>query len=89
MRFIAVFSQRHTTYGLGFDTLTDATDFLFWGYEDNDLVPYGVYDVLIARTTLYDHFGKLKDGPDAEAVRQFAVGYLDRISQSVSAYDRL
>ncbi|MBD2756745.1 hypothetical protein [Spirosoma validum] len=88
MRFIAVFSQRHTTYGLGFDTLTDATDFLFWGYEDNDLIPFGVYDVLTTQTRLYDHFGKLTDGPDPEAIRQFATAYLDRISQSVGAYDQ-
>lgn len=39
MRFIAVFTQKKTLAGLGFDSLVEAVDFLFWGYEDQDLPP--------------------------------------------------
>ena len=88
MRFIAVFSQLHTIYGIGFDTSIEATDFLFWGYEDNDLIPFGIYDVSTTQTMLYDHFGQLTGGLETEAIHQFAVACLDRINQSVGVYDR-
>ncbi|WP_420148986.1 hypothetical protein [Spirosoma sp.] len=84
MRFIAVFSQQNTMHGIGFDALIEANDFLFWGYEDNDLTPCGIYDVLTDRTKLYDHFGRLTGRIDSEDIRRFAIEYLDRIRQHIS-----
>ncbi|GAB4039856.1 hypothetical protein [Spirosoma jeollabukense] len=51
MRFIAVFYQQRSIYGMGFESVIDANDFLFRGYEDNDLVPCGIYDIVTDKVT--------------------------------------
>lgn len=83
MPFIAVFSRLSTTCGLGFNTLIEASDFLFWGYEDNDLVPHGIFDSATSRTTLYNHFGHLTNQPDLEEICRFAMDYVGCIQRSV------
>lgn len=32
---MAVFNQRNERYEIGFEMLVNASDFLFWGYEDS------------------------------------------------------
>lgn len=79
MRFIAVFHQLQTSSGLGFDNLVEAVDFLFWGYEDEELVPHGVYDTLTDQATPYDHAGQLLDPVNSESIRRIAKEYLTTI----------
>ena len=88
MRFIAVFYQQRTIYGMGFETVIDASDFLFWGYEDNDLVPCGIYDIMTDKVTLYEHIDQLTGNDTLETIRQFAVEYMKQICQYVGLNDR-
>lgn len=83
MRFIAVFSRLNTTCGLGFATSIEANDFLFWGYEDNELTPHGIFDRAMSQTTLYNHFGPLTNQPDSEEVSRFALDYVERIQPQI------
>jgi hypothetical protein len=76
MRFIAVYNQFQTSTGVGFDSLIDALDFLFWGYEDNDLTPQGIYDALTDESMLYDHAGQSIVVPSLESIRSIARTYL-------------
>jgi hypothetical protein len=81
MRFIAVFNQFQTSYGLGFDSLLDAVDFLFWGYEDHELTPEGVYDILADQATPYEHAGQLLGSASPSSIRIIAKDYLANIRQ--------
>ena len=76
MRFMAVFVQDDTCYAVGFDDSTDATDFLFWGYEEHDLFPCGIYDLLTGETTSYEHRGQLVGLFDPELIRRTATEYV-------------
>lgn len=76
MRFIAVFNQFQASTGVGFDSLIDALDFLFWGYEDNNLMPEGIYDVLADESMPYDHIGQSLGIPSLDAIRSIAKAYL-------------
>lgn len=81
MRFIAVFNQFQTSYGLGFDSFLDAVDFLFWGYEDHELTPEGVYDILTDQATPYEHAGQLLGSASPSSIRTIAKDYLSTIRQ--------
>ncbi len=76
MRFIAVFTQQQTPAGLGFDSLVEAIDFLFWGYEDQELTPQGIYDSLIDQVTPYAHAGQLAREYEGISIREVAREYL-------------
>ncbi|QJW92021.1 hypothetical protein HNV11_22865 [Spirosoma taeanense] len=76
MRFVTVFSQLETCYAVGFDELPDAVDFLFWGYEEYELLPYGVYDVLTDEVTVYEHKGEVVARFDPEVITKTALSYL-------------
>jgi hypothetical protein len=79
MRFIAVFNQLQASYGMGFDNLLDAVDFLFWGYEDQELMPHGVYDSLTDQATPYEHAGRPVDTVSSTSIRDVANEYLKNI----------
>lgn len=80
MRFIAVFNQLQASYGRGFDSLLDAVDFLFWGYEDQELMPQGVYDNLTDQAMSYEHAGRpVGDAASLTAIRDIAREYLNNI----------
>ena len=83
MRFIAVFDQMHSMHGVGFDTLLDASDFLFWGYEDNELIPHGIYDVFTMQVSVYDHAGQRVGDLEEATIREFALTYIGRIRRYV------
>ncbi len=76
MRFISVFTKLETCYAVGFDELADATDFLFWGYEEYELLPHGIYDVLTGEITPYAHRGGALNNADGDLIRSTAVNYL-------------
>lgn len=44
MHFVAIFNQHQITHTIGFNSAVEAVDFLFWGYEDQQLLPFGIYD---------------------------------------------
>ena len=73
---MAVFVQLDTCYAVGFDDLTDATDFLFWGYEERELLPCGIYDLLTGETAGYEHRGQSVSFSDPELIRQTATDYM-------------
>ena len=81
MRFIAVFTQQQTPTGLGFDSLVEATDFLFWGYEDQDLTPQGIYDSLTDQVTPYTHAGQPARQVEEFSIRRVARAYLTSVKQ--------
>ena len=81
MRFIAVFIQKQTLAGLGFDSLVEAADFLFWGYEDKDLTPQGIYDSLTDQVTPYAHAGQQIWPIEEFSIRRVAQTYLDSFRQ--------
>lgn len=73
---MAVFVQFDTCHAVGFDDLTDATDFLFWGYEEYDLIPCGLYDLLTGETAPYEHRGRPVGLFDSDLIRQTATEYV-------------
>lgn len=85
MRFISIYWQSKKVLAKGFPTIHQATDFLGWGYEDNDLTPFGIYDSLLAQTHLYQH----DTGPalctDPELIEQVALAYLAGIDSPQKA----
>ena len=76
MRFMAVFIQLDTCHAVGFEDLTDAIDFLFWGYEEHDLLPCGTYDLLTGKTAAYEHRGRFVGLYDPDLIRQTATEYM-------------
>ncbi|GAB3642412.1 hypothetical protein GCM10027423_30480 [Spirosoma arcticum] len=76
MRFMAVFIQLDTCHAVGFEDLTDAIDFLFWGYEEHDLLPCGTYDLLTGETAAYEHRGRFIGLYDPDLIRQTATEYV-------------
>ena len=84
MRFIAVFDQYQTSTGVGFDSLVEAVDFLFWGYEDQNLVPQGIYDILADQATPYTHAGQPITEVDSNCIRLIASDYLKRITHQTT-----
>lgn len=60
----------------GFNTLQQATDFLGWGYEDNDLAPFGIYDSVLAQTHFYQHDSSPALCTDPDLIEQTALAYL-------------
>ncbi len=73
---MAVFVQLDTCYAVGFDTLTDATDFLFWGYEEQNFVPCGTFDMLTGEVASYEHRGRDVGLYDPDLIRQTATDYV-------------
>ena len=73
---MAVFVQLDTCYAVGFNDLADATDFLFWGYEEYDLTPCGIYDLLTGDITEYEHRGRPIGLFDPDLIRQTATDYV-------------
>lgn len=73
---MAVFVQLDTCYAVGFSDLTDATDFLFWGYEEHDLFPCGIYDLLTGEATPYEHRDRFVGLFDPDLIRQTATDYV-------------
>ncbi len=73
---MAVFIQRETTCTVGFDDLTDATDFLYWGYEEYELLPCGIFDLLTGETLSYEHQGRAVGLFEPELVRLTATEYV-------------
>ena len=76
MRFMAVFIQLDTCYAVGFDDLADATDFLFWGYEEQSLLPCGIFDMLTGEVASYEHRGRDVGLYDPDLIRQTATDYV-------------
>lgn len=81
MHFVAVFNRLQASYGVGFDNLVDAVDFLFWGYEDQALLPQGIYDISADQVTPYDHVGGRIGPVNTESIRTIAKDYLMDIRQ--------
>ena len=73
---MAVFVQSDTCYAVGFNDLTDTTDFLFWGYEEQDLLPCGIYDLLTGEVAPYAHRGRYVGLFDPDLIRQTATDYV-------------
>jgi hypothetical protein len=76
MRYIVVFAQQEISYAVGFDHSTDAIDFLFWGYEEYELLPYGIYDVLLGDVVPYEHRGERTAAIDELSIRRIALDYV-------------
>ncbi|GAB3992295.1 hypothetical protein GCM10028807_25070 [Spirosoma daeguense] len=76
MRYIVVFAQNEIGYAVGFDHFAEAIDFLFWGYEEYDLLPYGTYDALTNQVTLYEHRGEQVADVTDEVISKIALDYL-------------
>ncbi len=76
MRYIVVFAQQEIGYAVGFDNPTDAVDFLFWGYEEYDLIPYGIFDALTGEVYPYEHRGESVAEVDEETISRTARDYL-------------
>jgi len=76
MRYIAVFAQQEIGYAVGFDSLTDAVDFLFWGYEAYELLPYGTFDLLTGEVWPYRHRGERIVQVDDDVISQTARNYV-------------
>ena len=73
---MAVFVQLDACHAVGFEDLTDATDFLFWGYEEHDLLPCGIYDLLTGETAAYEHRGRPVGLFDPELIHRTATEYV-------------
>lgn len=87
MRFMAVFIQRETCCAVGFEDLTDATDFLFWGYEEYELLPCGIYDLLTSEVLNYEHRGRSVGLFEPDLIRLTATEYVSaaaRLSRKTS-----
>lgn len=69
MRFVAIFNQYQITHTVGFTSEVEALDFLFWGYEDQQLLPYGLYDATTDQVTTYTHAGQVIHSIHAESIR--------------------
>lgn len=76
MRYIVVFAQQEIGYAVGFESSDDAVDFLFWGYEEYDLLPYGIFDVLTGEVFPYEHRGERVVEVDDEVISRTAREYL-------------
>ena len=76
MRYIVVFAQQEIGYAVGFENSDDAVDFLFWGYEEYDLLPYGIFDVLTGEVFPYVHRGARVVDVDDEIISRTAKEYL-------------
>jgi len=76
MRFISVFYQRDSPYAVGFDEHSDAFDLLYWGYEEYELLPCGIYDVLTGEVTCYRHREEIVVDAEEELIRSTAINYL-------------
>ncbi len=81
MRFVAVCTHFQTPVSFGFDTLSDAVDFLFWVYEEHGLIPQGVYDTLTGQTTLSAHNDHLAGAYSTNSISHIATDYLTSMSQ--------
>ncbi|GAB3718206.1 hypothetical protein GCM10027592_60890 [Spirosoma flavus] len=76
MRYIVVFAQQEIGYAVGFNEIVDAIDFLFWGYEEYDLLPYGIYDALTNQVMPYEHRGERVVDIDDQVICRIALDYL-------------
>lgn len=76
MRYIVVFAQQEIGYAVGFDSLPDAVDFLFWGYEEYELLPYGTFDLLTGEVWPYEHRGKRIVNVDDDVISRTARNYV-------------
>lgn len=85
---MAVFIQRETCCAVGFEALADATDFLFWGYEEYELLPCGIYDLLTGETHSYQHRGRPVGLFEPDLIRLTATEYVNaaaRLSRGSSS----
>ncbi|UFH52269.1 hypothetical protein [Spirosoma sp. KNUC1025] len=76
MRYIVVFAQEEIGYAVGFEEFTDAIDFLYWGYEEYDLLPYGTFDVLTGEVWPYEHRGERIVNVEEHIISRTALDYL-------------
>ena len=76
MRFISVYWQSKRVQALGFSTQQESIYFLGWGYPDNDLVPYGLYDSIRFEVSLYQHSDESIICSDLNLIGQAAQHYL-------------
>ena len=76
MRYIVVFAQDEIGYAVGFEDSTDAVDFLFWGYEEYDLLPYGIFDAVTGEVFPYEHRGERVVAIDEATISRTAREYL-------------
>lgn len=76
MRFVAIFNQYQVPHTRGFATVVEALDFLFWGYENQQLLPFGIYDQLTDQITAYTHAGQLIHSIREESMRVTAKRHL-------------
>lgn len=81
MRFVTVFNRLQASYGVGFDNVVDAVDFLFWGYEDQALLPQGIYDISTDQVTPYDPAGRRVGPVNTESIRMIPKDYLMDVHQ--------
>ncbi|ADB38406.1 hypothetical protein [Spirosoma linguale] len=75
MRYIVVFAQQEIGYAVGFDDSSDAFDFLFWGYEEYELLPYGIFDMLTGDIVPYTHRGERTANVEEPVIRRIAMDY--------------
>lgn len=76
MRYIVVFAQQEIGYAVGFDNYSDALDFLYWGYEEYELIPYGTFDVLTGEVWPYEHDGQRVVEVDDQVISRTALDYV-------------
>ncbi len=81
MRFVAVCTHFQTPVSFGFDTLSDAVDFLFWVYEEHSLIPQGVYDALTGQITLSANNNQSVGAYSADSIGNIATDYLTSMGQ--------
>lgn len=73
MRYIAIYQQSNRVQARGFMAHQAALHFLGWSYEDNDLIPLGIYDAVLLAASAYQHPG--------ESVRCWDVSFLEEVAQ--------
>ncbi|SOD82762.1 hypothetical protein [Spirosoma fluviale] len=76
MRYIVVFAKQEISYAVAFEDPSDAVDFLFWGYEEYELLPYGIFDMLTGEIIPYQHRGERTADIEEPVIRRIALDYI-------------
>lgn len=84
MRFVAIFNQHQIPHTLGFTSAVEALDFLFRGYEDQYLLPFGVYDKVTDQIVTYTHAGQVIHSIKEEAIYATVKAHLALTNRPVS-----
>jgi hypothetical protein len=85
MRFVALYNHDQVPHTQGFKSLADALDFLFWGYEHQQVLPYGIYDRITDQITLYTHRGQLIHAIEEESLRKTVRRHLSMTHRPITS----